>query len=90
VNGTAPGLSVATVRESCRYRRGLPVRTIASLGLGWRNISDGFELSAVVEPIDPFEGGVFDGLAARCGPLAAQALEWRRTVAEAFAPRSWT
>lgn len=32
---------------------------IALLGLGGRNISDGFEQAAVVEPVNPFEGRVF-------------------------------
>jgi hypothetical protein len=30
--------------------------------LGWGNVADGFEDSAVVEPVDPFQGGVFDGV----------------------------
>ena len=30
---------------------------VALLGLGWRNVSDGFEKAAVVEPVDPFERG---------------------------------
>jgi len=27
---------------------------------GWWDVSDGFEDALVVEPVDPFEGGVFD------------------------------
>lgn len=32
------------------------------LGFCWRDISDGFHQTAVVEPINPFESRVFDGL----------------------------
>ena len=28
--------------------------------LGWWDVADGFEDAAVVEPVDPFQGGVFD------------------------------
>ena len=30
------------------------------LGFGGRDIADGFEQAAVVEPVDPFQRGVFD------------------------------
>jgi hypothetical protein len=39
------------------------------LGLCWRDVPDGFQQAAVVEPVDPFEGGVFHGLEA--APWAA-------------------
>jgi hypothetical protein len=44
---------------------------IACFGLGGRDISDGFEQAAVVEPVDPFERGEFDGLdaAPRSAPV---------------------
>ena len=32
------------------------------LGFGGRDVANGFEQPAVVEPVDPFERGVFDGL----------------------------
>jgi len=35
---------------------------------GW-NVADGFEQAAVVEPVDPFEGGHLDGFEA--APRAA-------------------
>ena len=40
---------------------------IARLGLGGRDISDGFEQPAIVEPIHPFKGGEFDRLEAAPG-----------------------
>jgi hypothetical protein len=41
---------------------------IAGFGLGGRDISDRLEEASVVEPVDPFEGGVFDGLEAAPRP----------------------
>jgi hypothetical protein len=35
---------------------------VACFGLGGRDIPDGFEQAAGVEPVDPFEGGELDGL----------------------------
>lgn len=35
---------------------------IARFGLGGRHVADRFEQPAVIEPIDPFEGGVFHRL----------------------------
>lgn len=32
------------------------------LGLGPRDVTDGLEDASVVEPVDPFEGGVFHGI----------------------------
>jgi len=34
---------------------------VARFGLGGRDIPDGFEQAAGVEPVDPFEGGELDG-----------------------------
>ena len=34
---------------------------IALFGLGRWDISDGLEQAPIVEPVDPFEGGVFNG-----------------------------
>ena len=33
---------------------------MVGLLFGWWDVSDGFEESSVVEPVDVFEGGVFD------------------------------
>jgi hypothetical protein len=38
-------------------------------GFGWRDVSDGLQQAAVVEPVDPFQRRVFDGLEA--APWAA-------------------
>ena len=37
---------------------------VTRFGLGGRDIPDGFEQTAGVEPVDPFEGGELDGLEA--------------------------
>jgi hypothetical protein len=31
-------------------------------GFGWRDVADGLEQPAVVEPVDPFQRGELDGL----------------------------
>ena len=41
---------------------------ILFFGLGRRDVSDGFEQSPVVEPVDPFERGIFNRFEARHGP----------------------
>jgi hypothetical protein len=33
---------------------------VLRLGFGRRDIADGFEQAAVIEPVDPFQRGVFD------------------------------
>ena len=38
------------------------MRIVARFGLGRRNVSDRLQQSFVVEPVDPFERGEFDGL----------------------------
>lgn len=50
---------------------------VAGFGLGGRNIPDRFEQSAVVEPIDQFERGVFHGFEAspRAAPMDHLGLE---------------
>ena len=40
----------------------LGLREVARFGLCGRHVADRFEQAAVVEPIDPFEGGERDGL----------------------------
>ena len=35
-------------------------RIITLLGFGGRDVSDGFEQPPMVEPVDPFEGRIFD------------------------------
>jgi hypothetical protein len=37
-------------------------RIVLRLGFGGRDVADGLEQPLVVEPVEPFEGGVFDGL----------------------------
>ena len=50
---------------------------VAGFGLGGRNIADGLEEAAVVEPIDPFEGGEFHcfGVAPGSAPVDHLGLE---------------
>jgi hypothetical protein len=40
----------------CSFQSGVEV----CFGFCWWNISDRFQQAAIVEPVDPFEGGVFD------------------------------
>ena len=50
--------------ESRRHSRLFYRRIIVLLGFGGRDVADGFEQPPVIEPVDPFEGGVFDSLEA--------------------------
>ena len=34
---------------------------VSLLGFGWRDVADRLEDAAVIEPVDPFESGVFHG-----------------------------
>ena len=53
-----------------RHHSGLiDLRIVVRLCFGGWNVSDGFEQAAVVEPVDPFEGGHLDGFEA--APRAA-------------------
>src|SRR4051794_2793443 len=54
-------MSAAKVRESCRQGLSVHGVMIALFGLGRWDISDGLEQAPIVEPVDPFEGGVFNG-----------------------------
>jgi hypothetical protein len=38
------------------------------LDLGWRDVADGLQEPAVVEPVDPLKGGVLDLIEALPGP----------------------
>lgn len=44
------------------------------VGLGWRDVCDGVRQAAGRDPVDPFEGGVFDGVEAVPGVAAADDL----------------
>ena len=48
--------------ESRGHSRLFYRRIIMLLGFGGRDVADGFEQAAMVEPVDPFEGRIFDGL----------------------------
>ena len=47
---------------------------VAVFGLGGRDVADGLEQAAGVEPVDPFEGGDLDGLEAAPWPEPADDL----------------
>ena len=48
------------IRDNCGLlRHGI----VAFLGFGRRDVADGFQQPAIVEPVDPFERGELDGLA---------------------------
>ena len=57
---TAPGLPEAWEFESGRQRNLLLAGIVARLGLCGRDVADRLEETVVVEPIHPFESGVFD------------------------------
>ena len=46
----------------CGHRRLFQCGVEICLSFGWRDVADGFEQSAVIEPVDPFEGGELHGL----------------------------
>ena len=48
------------------HRRDLKLSVVSGFRLGERNAADGLEQAPVVEPVDPFEGGEFDGLKGSC------------------------
>jgi hypothetical protein len=49
-------------------------------GLGGRDIPDGFTQAAVVEPVDPFEGCVFDSFEAASRASAVDDLGFEQAV----------
>src|SRR5271165_2083873 len=59
---TAPGLPEAISFESRRDSALVDLRIVARFGFGRRNVSDRLQQSAIIEPIDPFEGGELHGL----------------------------
>ena len=50
--------------ESRGHGGRLELGVVARFGLGGRDVADGLEQAAVVEPVDPFEGGELDGFEA--------------------------
>ena len=54
---TAPGLPEAEFVESRCHGEGLDLLIVARFGFGGRDVADGLEQAAVVEPIHPVEGG---------------------------------
>ena len=55
--------------ESGHHIEFIDLRIVARLCFGGWNVADGFEQAAVVEPVDPLEGGDLDGFEA--APRAA-------------------
>ena len=53
---------------------------VAGLSLGWRDIADGSEQAAVVEPVDPFEGGELHCLEALPWPAPVDHLGLEQAV----------
>jgi hypothetical protein len=62
--GTAPGLPEAYFRHLPGY--GICFQSCVEVGLGFcgRDLPDGLEEAAIVEPVDPFEGCTFHGIEA--------------------------
>ena len=59
------------------YRHGLTLGVVSDFRLGGREVADRFEQPAMIEPIDPFEGGKLDGFesAPRPAPMDHLGLE---------------
>ena len=55
--------------ESRRHGELIDLRIVVRLCFGGRDVADRFEQAAVVEPVDPFEGCVFDRF--KAAPWAA-------------------
>ena len=60
-------MSKAVGCDSCSHIYDVRGSIELVFGFGRRDIADGFEQPAMVEPVDPFEGGVLDGLEAALG-----------------------
>jgi hypothetical protein len=58
------------------FQSGVDVR----FGLGGRDVADGLAQTAVVEPIDPLERGVFDSLEASPGSTSVDDLDLEEAV----------
>ena len=56
--------------ESRRHGDALGLGIVACFSLGGRDIADGFEQTAVIEPVHPFQGGEFDGFQSAPWPAA--------------------
>ena len=48
--------------ESCSHIEVLAGGIVICFGLCGRDVADGVEQALIIEPVHPFEGGVFDGL----------------------------
>ncbi len=56
-----PGLPEAISFKLCGHGWCVQHGVVSFFGLGWGDIPDGLQKATVVEPVDPFERGVFDG-----------------------------
>ena len=52
----------ATWFESRGYVEHVDLSIVACLGFGRRDVADGLQEPPVVEPVHPFERGIFDGI----------------------------
>src|SRR5690242_8718379 len=69
-----PGFPEAILFESSRLGLTGDLGMVARLDLGGRDVSDRPEETAVVEPVDPFEGGEFDRFEAAPGATSMDRL----------------
>jgi hypothetical protein len=58
----APGFPEANWFKLCGQGHLVQGGIVAGFGLGRRDIADGLEKAAMIEPVHPFEGGEFHGL----------------------------
>jgi hypothetical protein len=68
-----PGSSEARLLESSRVA-GILLSVECGVELGRRDVADGLQEPAVVEPVDPLQGGVLDLVDALPGAAAADQL----------------
>ena len=57
-----PGFPEAVWFESCSHIEVLAGGIVICFGLCGRDVADGAEQAVSIEPVHPFEGGVFDGV----------------------------
>ena len=70
----------ALVCESRRHIDVIRGSIILFFGFGRRDVSDRFEQSPVVEPVDPLERGIFDGFEAAPRPASVDHLGFVEAV----------
>lgn len=66
-----PGIPGGHSVELCSHGWRLQHGVVVCLGFGGWDVADGFQKSAVVEPVDRFQGGELNGLEVSPSPAPA-------------------